>query len=83
ADDFVKIHTQNGSFLKNKTMNHFEKVLEAQQFARIHRSYIVNIQHITRIDPYEKDSHLAVLKSGSSIPVSKSGYAKLKTVLGL
>ncbi|MEO5997957.1 MAG: response regulator, partial [Chitinophagaceae bacterium] len=42
ADDFVKIHTQNGSFLKNKTMNHFEKVLEAQQFARIHRSYIVN-----------------------------------------
>ena len=83
ADDFVKVHTQTGSFLKNKTMNHFEKVLEAQQFARVHRSYIINIQQITRIDPYEKDSHLAVLKSGNSIPVSKSGYAKLKTVLGL
>ena len=83
ADDFVKIHTQDGSFLKNKTMSHFEQVLESQQFARVHRSYIINVQHITRIDPYEKDSHLAVLKSGKTIPVSKSGYAKLKAVLGL
>lgn len=83
ADDFVKIHTQEGAFLKNKTMSHFEKVLEAQQFARIHRSYIVNILQITRIDPYEKDNHVAVLRSGGNIPVSKAGYAKLKTVLGL
>ncbi len=83
ADDFVKIHTQEGAFLKNKTMSHFEKILEMQQFTRIHRSYIVNIQHITRIDPYEKDNHLAVLRSGKTIPVSKPGYAKLKIILGL
>jgi two-component system LytT family response regulator len=83
ADDFVKIHTQEGSFLKNKTMNHFENVLEAGQFARIHRSYIVNIQQITRIDPYEKDNHIAVLRSGGTVPMSKAGYTKLKSVLGL
>jgi len=83
ADDYVKIHTREGYFLKNKTMNHFEKVLDAQHFVRSHRSYIVNIQQITRIDPYEKDNHVAVLKSGAKVPVSRSGYGKLRTVLGL
>ena len=62
ADDYVKVHTQEGSFLKNKTMSHFEKTLDQQQFVRSHRSYIVNIQQITRIDPYEKDNHIAILK---------------------
>jgi two-component system, LytTR family, response regulator len=83
ADDYVKIHTQEGYFLKNKTMNHFEKVLDGQQFVRSHRSYIVNVQHITRIDPYEKDNHVAVLRSGVKVPVSRGGYGKLKAVLGL
>jgi two-component system LytT family response regulator len=64
-------------------MNHFEQVLDDQQFVRSHRSYIVNIQQITRIDPYEKENHLAILRSGARIPVSKNGYGKLKEVLGL
>lgn len=83
ADDYVKIHTGEGYFLKNKTMNHFEQVLDGQQFVRSHRSYIVNVQQITRIDPYEKDSHVAILRSGIKVPVSRGGYGKLKTVLGL
>ncbi len=83
ADDYVKIHTKDGYFLKNKTMNHFEQVLDGQLFVRSHRSYIVNVQQITRIDPYEKDSHVAVLRSGVKVPVSRSGYGKLKEVLGL
>jgi len=83
ADDYVKVHTHEGSFLKNKTMNHFEKTLDAQQFVRSHRSYIVNVQQITRIDPYEKDNHIAILKSGGRVPVSRNGYVKLRSVLGL
>ncbi len=83
ADDYVKIHTQEGYFLKNKTMNHFEHVLDKHQFVRGHRSYIVNVQQITRIDPYEKDGHIAVLRSGAKVPVSRGGYGKLKSVLGL
>jgi len=83
ADDYVKIYTKEGSFLKNKTMGFFEATLSTHQFVRTHRSFIINIQEITRIDPYEKESYLAILKSGSRIPVSKNGYAKLKTVLGL
>jgi two-component system LytT family response regulator len=82
-DDYVSIHTAEGSFLKNKTMSFFEQTLDARQFARVHRSYIIRISEITRIDPYEKDTHLAILKSGARIPVSKTGYVKLKQVLGI
>lgn len=83
SDDYVKITTKEGAFLKNKTMNHFESILDKTLFVRSHRSFIVNIQQITRIDPYEKDNHIAQLKSGSQIPVSRTGYAKLKEVLGI
>lgn len=83
ADDYVKIHTHNGAFLKNRTMGFFEKNLDPAQFVRTHRSYILNVQQVTRIDPYEKDSHLCILQSGAQVPVSKAGYVKLKGVLGL
>jgi two-component system LytT family response regulator len=83
SDDYVKIHTKEGHFLKNKTMSHFEQLLDANIFTRTHRSYMVNIQQITRMEPYEKESYMVVLKSGAQVPVSKTGYAKLKLVLGL
>jgi len=82
-DDYVSIHTAEGSFLKNKTMGFFEQTLDPTQFVRVHRSYILAVQQITRIDPYEKDAHIAILKSGDKIPVSKTGYVKLKAVLGI
>jgi two-component system, LytTR family, response regulator len=81
ADDFVKIYTRKGHWLKNKTMAHFEQQLDTSKFIRVHRSYIVNISEITRLDPYEKDSHILLLKSGEKIPVSKTGMVKLKEVL--
>jgi two-component system LytT family response regulator len=83
ADDYVKLHTKEGSFLKNRTMSYFEQTLSPGQFVRTHRSYIINVHEITRIDPYEKENHIAILKSGAQIPVSKAGYVKLKSVLGL
>lgn len=83
ADDYVKIHTAEGYFLKNKTMTWFENTLDKQHFVRSHRSYIVNVQQITRIDPYEKDNHVAILRSQVHVPVSRNGYSKLKNVLGI
>src|ERR1700694_758976 len=62
ADDYAKICTADGVYLKNKTMGFFEDSLPASQFVRTHRSYIVNVQEITRIDPYEKENHLAILR---------------------
>ena len=83
ADDYVKIHTAEGVYLKNKTMQFFETHLNEADFVRIHRSYLVKIQLIHKLEPYEKDGHLAILSTGQRLPVSKSGYAKLKAVLGL
>lgn len=83
ADDYVKIHTEEGCFLKNKTMHYFEQVLNTVYFVRTHRSYIINVQEITKIEPYEKENYIATLRSGAKVPVSKTGYIKLKEVLGL
>ena len=83
ADDYVKIITTEGSFLKKKTMQYFDTSLPPQEFIRIHRSYIINASLITRIDLHEKDGHLALLTTGVRLPVSKAGYAKLKEVLGI
>lgn len=83
ADDYVKICTTEGSFLKKKTMQYFEQTLPAREFIRVHRSYFANSSFITRIDLHEKDSHLLLLTSGAKLPVSKTGYAKLKEVLGI
>jgi two-component system LytT family response regulator len=82
-DDYVKIFTQKEMFLKKKTMNFFEQLLDPSQFVRVHRSYILQLSQITRIEPLEKDSHVALLKTGIRIPLSKSGYIKLKSSLGL
>jgi two-component system, LytTR family, response regulator len=82
ADDFVKIHTPKGSWLKNRTMTHFEQTLDNRKFIRTHRSYIVNITEATRLDPYEKDSHVLLLRSGQRIPVSKQGMGKIREILG-
>lgn len=83
ADDYVKIFTAEGSFLKKKTMGYFEQTLQSLQFVRIHRSYIVNTQLITRIDAYDKDNHIVLLSTGSKLPASKAGYSRLKEVLGI
>lgn len=82
-DDYVKIHTQQGMHLKKKTMAYFEGVLDARQFVRVHRSYLLNIGELTRIEPIDKNNHVALLKNGVQIPLSESGYSKLKIVLGI
>jgi two-component system LytT family response regulator len=82
-DDYVKIFTAKEMFLKKKTMSFYESALDSSQFVRVHRSYIVQLSYITRIEPLEKETHVARLKSGITIPLSKSGYAKLKAVLGV
>lgn len=82
-DDYVKVHTRDGFFLKKKTMAFYEKALDPAQFIRVHRSYLMNLQELTRIEPLTKDSHIALLKSGERIPLSVTGFGKLKAALGI
>ncbi|MEP7264529.1 MAG: response regulator [Bacteroidota bacterium] len=82
-DDYVKIFTADDVYLKKKTMNYFEETLSTSSFLRVHRSIILRLDTILRIEPYEKTSHIAILKNGSKVPLSRSGYSRLKEVLGL
>lgn len=82
-DDYVKIFQGPKYTLKKQTMNYFEKSLPNNQFVRIHRSYIVNITQLTKIESYEKNSYVAILRSGARIPISRSSYSGLKQMLGL
>ncbi len=82
-DDYVAIHTAGGKYLKKMTMKTLEESLDPGKFVRVHRSFIIHLNGITGIEPYERDSYLVKLKGGGQIPVSKTGYARLRQVLGL
>ena len=77
-DDYVMLYTQEGKYLKQQTMKFYEDQLDAKQFVRVHRSYIINIDYIAQIEPYEKDSYRIALKNKAVVPVSRSGYKRLK-----
>lgn len=81
--DYVKIYSTQGNFMKKKTLSYYENALPQDQFLRIHRSHLISLSHVTRIDPYEKNSHLALLSNGERIPVSRSGFQKVKDALNL
>lgn len=81
--DYVMIYTHKDSYLKEKTMKYFETHLDNQQFVRIHRSSIININEINRIEHYDKESYLVVLKNNVKLKVSDSGYKSLKQMLKL
>lgn len=81
-DDYVMIYHTDGKALKQQTMKYYEDNLPKEQFVRAHRSYIVKISEIKKIEPYGKDNHIAILNSGERIPVSKSGFSLLKGELG-
>ncbi len=82
-DDYIKVHIKNDCFLKKQTMANTESLLSDQKFARVHRSFIVNISEITRIEPLGKETYIAVMRDETKIPLSKNGYARLKSLLGI
>jgi len=81
-DDYVMIYTQDEHHLKQKTMKYFETHLNPKEFCRIHRSYLIRIEEISKLEPYEKDSWVLILKTGERLKVSKNGYKLLKQQLG-
>ena len=81
--DYVQIFTGQGKYLKEQTMKYFEEHLPENQFVRVHRSVIVNVEMISRIELYEKQNQLLTLKNGQQIKTSPGGYKALRMVLNL
>ncbi len=80
-DDYIALCSEGKKHLKQQTISSLESALDPSRFLRIHRSYIVNLERVARIEPYGKDSHVAVLHSGTQLPVSRAGYARLREFL--
>ena len=80
-DDYVALRSEGKTSLKQQTMAELEASLDPARFVRVHRSYVVNVERLARIEPYAKDSRIAVLADGTKIPVSRAGYARLKELL--
>ena len=80
-DDYIALASQGAKHLKQQTIASVEAGLDPARFVRIHRSYIVNFERVVRIEPYGKDSRLAILADGTRLPVSRTGYARLKSLL--
>jgi two-component system LytT family response regulator len=67
--------------LKQQTIASLEAALDPKSFVRIHRSYVVNLERVTRLEPYGKESRIAILSNGAKLPVSRAGYARLQALL--
>lgn len=80
-DDYVQVTAAGKAWLKNQRMSELEAQLDPQVFVRIHRSYIANLGSIARIEPSTKDSYCAVLHDGTRLPISRSGYQKLRELM--
>jgi two-component system LytT family response regulator len=81
-DDYVALRSDARSWLKQQTIASLEAALDPKRFVRLHRSYLVNVERITRIEPNTKDTWVAVLTDGSKIPVSRGGYTKFNALIG-
>lgn len=80
-DDYIAFHVSGKKHLKHQALSDLEQQLDPNRFVRIHRSYILNIDRISKLEPYSKDNRMAVLKDGTQLPVSRTGYEKLKGLL--
>jgi two-component system LytT family response regulator len=80
-DDYVMIYHAGGKALKQQTLKFYEENLPKADFVRIHRSYIVKVGEINKIEPYGKDNHVAILHAGDKLPVSRAGYKQLREEL--
>jgi two-component system, LytTR family, response regulator len=81
-DDYLEFSIGGKRLRKQQTMADLESQLDPTRFVRIHRSFILNVERLARIDLYGKDSWLAILSDGSKLPMSRTGHAKLKDLIG-
>jgi len=80
-DDYVALRSEGKMWLKQQTIASLEAALDPARFLRVHRSYLVNIEKIARVEPNTKDTWIAVLHDGSQIPVSRAGYAAFRKLI--
>ncbi|MBN2707777.1 MAG: response regulator [Calditrichaceae bacterium] len=79
--DYIKIHTRERYFIKMERISNLHQRLPGNIFKRVHRSYLININCLKKIEPYSKDDKLAILSTGQQIPISRTGYQEIRKIL--
>ncbi len=77
----MALASEGKKHLKQQTISSIESSLDPNRFLRVHRSYVVNLERVAKIEPYGKDTHVAILSDGARLPVSRTGYSRLRAVL--
>lgn len=80
-DDYVAVHAEGRSLLKEQTLAELEALLDAGRFVRIHRRYLLNLSRLARIEQSDTERHVARLRDGTELPISRAGYARLRQLL--
>lgn len=81
-DDYLSFASAGKRYRKQQTLAELEAQVDPARFVRVHRSYLLNVERLARLDLYAKDSWIAVLADGTKIPVSRSGHARLRELIG-
>src|SRR5262249_23264194 len=80
-DDYIAVRVGERALLKEQTLGEIERQLDPRRFVRIHRSFLLNLDRLVRLEPTSKDSRMAILRDGQRLPVSRNGYARLQELL--
>ncbi|MCU6434383.1 LytTR family DNA-binding domain-containing protein [Undibacterium sp. Jales W-56] len=80
-DDYISIVSEGKSYLKTQSLSELEAQLDPKKFVRVHRSYLINIERLQSVERYSKDSHVALMRSGKQIPISRTGYERMKDIM--
>ena len=80
-DDYVSYRCEGKDYLREQTLAQAEAALDPAKFVRIHRSYLVNLDCLARIETGDGDTRIAILTGGRQLPVSRAGYARLSSRL--
>ena len=81
VDDYVELHVGSRMLRKQQTLAELAARLDPQHFVRVHRSFVVNVERLTRVELYAKDSRVVILRDGTKLPVSRAGFARLRELL--
>ena len=80
-DDYVAVHTAGKAILKEQTLTALESQIDPRRFVRIHRSFLLNLDRLVKLESTGKDTRAAVLRNGGRLPISRSGYGRLQKLL--
>jgi two-component system LytT family response regulator len=81
-DDYVCFRCEGKDYLKEQTIGELERLLDPARFVRIHRSFILNLDRLARVETGERENRIAVLTDGRRLPISRTGHARLSALLG-